>query len=131
MRVSVPLIQNKIVCMQEETSPSSQPIQSVTSIMLSLMLVYPIPIDLLQFGQMKADLTDIMEGYLWGNWPSGEATSYYWIGFPVRKTPTYAWAGLPAFNDNFNRNIWKHQCFTLDFSTGKFKYFLNGIKKFK
>ena len=30
-------------------------------------------VDLLQFGVMKADMTDITEGYLWGNYPDGES----------------------------------------------------------
>ena len=80
-------------------------------------------LDLLQFGTMGSNLSDIAQGYMWGNWPSGEEISNFWIGFPVHKTPTYVWSGFPPFVDKFNRNVWKHQCFAVDLATGKLKYF--------
>jgi hypothetical protein len=87
-------------------------------------------IDILQFGRMKQDFSDISEGYIWGNWPESEVISRQWIGFPVQKTPTFAWAGFPTFVDNFNRNVWKHQCFSVNFLTGSLKYFLNGVHQY-
>ena len=84
-----------------------------------------------QLGVMGPGLSsDIIQGYIWGNWPSGEETSNLWIGFPVERTATYAWSGVPPFIDKYNRNVWKHQCFAVDFSTGMFTYFLDGIKIF-
>ena len=32
-------------------------------------------IDILQFGRMKEDFSDISEGYIWGNWPESEVIS--------------------------------------------------------
>ena len=90
---------------------------------------YPF-VDILQFGQMREDFSDISDGYILGNWPESDVTSRQWIGFPVKKTPTFAWAGLPAFVDNFNRNVWKHQCLSVNFLTGSLKYFLNGIHQY-
>ena len=83
-------------------------------------------VDLLQFGRMKEDFSDISEGFIWGNWPNDEVTSSQWLGFPVRKTATYAWASFPTFEDNYTRNVWKHQCFSINFLTGRVKYVLNG-----
>ena len=79
---------------------------------------------------MKQDFSDISEGYIWGNWPESEVISRQWIGFPVQMTPTFAWAGFPTFVDSFNRNVWKHQCFSINFLTGSLKYFLNGVHQY-
>ena len=83
-------------------------------------------VDLLQFGRKKENVSDITEGYLWGTWPIDDVTSNNWIGFPIRRTPVYAWKQLPPFKDHFIINVWKHQCLSIDFSTGEFKYILNG-----
>ena len=84
---------------------------------------------MLQFGQMKEDFSDILEGYVLGNWPESEIILRHWLGIPTKNTPIFAWAGFPTFIDNFNTNVWKHQCFSIHFSTGELKYFLNEEKK--
>ena len=86
-------------------------------------------VDMMQFGRMKEDFSDITEGYIWGNWPESEIITGQWIGIPTNP-PIMAWVSLPTFTDKFNRNVWKHQCFSINFSTGKVKYFLNGEEKF-
>ena len=87
-------------------------------------------LDLMQFGRKKENISDISEGYLWGNWPLGDSTSNHWIGFPEHNSPIYAWKQLPAFKDAFILNVWKHQCLSIDFVTGQFKYVLNGEQIF-
>ena len=80
-------------------------------------------------GDILENFSDISEGYVWGNWPEGDEYSRFWMGIPVR-VPVFGWAGYPKFIDSFNRNVWKHQCFSINFESGMLRYVLNGKKIF-
>ena len=77
---------------------------------------------IMSFGTIAPDWIKLEEGFFFGVWKTGP-----WIGFKLPGTDNIAWIGGGAGN-SFNFHVWRHSCFSLNRSTGRFKLVENGKK---
>ena len=74
--------------------------------------LYPFS-EVMQFGTIRSDWTDLDYGFLYGTWDSGP-----WIGVSPPDTVLNSWGALTKLEDDFPFQVWKHQCVSISLKLG-------------
>ena len=84
--------------------------------------LYPFS-EVIQFGKIRQDWTDLEYGFLYGTWDSGP-----WVALAPPGTVLNTWGALHKLQEDFPFQVWKHQCIAISLESGRLKLFINGKK---
>ena len=81
-------------------------------------------------GNLEPDYSDISSGFLFATWPDNpEGKEWKQSAWLAMSPPvTNVWAAAPLYVDQYDTQVWKHECFTVDWASGGLELWRGGAR---